>query len=113
MSMGEGRDACFYLHRGTLLSVTFVCNIFFVTLGIMSIIILEVHPGKGRNRCPLDGRSVAIRGVEFITSTTTQGVPLGSDPIQKDYSTSSTGKARGSTSFNRGTKGSSIPRYVN
>lgn len=31
MSMGEGRDARLYLYRGTLLSVTFVRNIFFVT----------------------------------------------------------------------------------
>lgn len=76
----------------------------------MSIIILEVHRGRDHSLCPLDGRFVVTRGVEFITSIITQEVPPGKDQIQKDYSTSNIGKAKDSTLFNRGTKGFFIHR---
>lgn len=79
-------------------------------LDIMSIIILEVHRGRDPSLCLLDGRFVATRGVEFITSIITQEVLPGKDQIQKDYNISNTGKVKGSMSFNRGTKGSSIRR---
>lgn len=79
-------------------------------LDIMSITILEVHRGRDLSLCLLDGRFVAIRGVEFIMLIIIQEVLPGKDQIQRDYNTSNTGKEKGSMLFNKGIKGSSIRR---